>query len=288
MFMSFPPVFPHNTFVKKVKAMHGFKLRVIQWIQSGRDYNKGIGLLFEITGDKNSVHAFSGKEHAKAGKLAYEVCKAAKLADTRTWKDFVRRHAGTCEAGLTAPDDLSAVIDSPDEQITLEDPPSEYPPMIRQIVHEYASLFQERSRLHLVMTGLPESNADTVRLKRAELFDMVKSLSARLEVLHEARSLYDTQGVLPDENRLFPSREEPKNTDLNSMDEETLKKRKKNLQNGNSKDQFLLDYQSQESKTVKNPMPPGPKRTKIEYRINQRIKQIGEIEKALLRHVIKK
>lgn len=67
------------------------------------------------------------------------------------------------------------------------------------------------------------------------------------------------------------------------MDEIALKKQKKNLQSSNSKDQSILDYQSKSQKSVKSPMPKGPKRIKIEMRIVERKKLIEDIEMMLLR-----
>lgn len=260
------------------------------------DYNQGVSLLVEITHKQSIQNQFSGSPKHLASKLAYEICKASAVADVKTWKDFISQHktpSGVTFVKLVIPIypvDRHEWPDSSTQETDPEllgDPVKEYPPLIRRIVHEYASLFQERSRLHQVMTGMPESNAETVRQKRAEIFDMIKSLSSRLELFYHAKILYDSKGVLPDEEILFPIIQEPLQSDLLSLDMETLKKRKKNLQNGNSKDQFLLDYQSQESKAIKNPMPDSPKRTKILYRISQRNKQILEIENALLSHVIK-
>jgi len=270
--------------------------KVIDWIRAGMNYNQGVSLLIEITHKPSFQNQFSGNPKHLASKLAYEICKASAVADLKTWKDFIDQHKIQPGANFESPlipnnpvdqDELHEPSVQDTEQALLEDSGNEYPPIIRRVVHEYASLFQERSRLHQVMTGMPESNAETVRQKRAELFDMIKSLSSRLELLFQAKTLYDSKGVLPQEEILFPVIQEPAQIDLQTLDQETLKKRKKNLQNGNSKDQFMLDYQSQESKAIKNPMPEGPKRIKILYRISQRNKQILEIENALLSHVIK-
>jgi len=294
--------------------MNDNQLKVIGWIRSGMDYNAGLNLLVELTHKQTFLNLFSGKDKALADKLAYEICKAAMLANHITWKDFIRKvkeEEGIQIAykSIELPTDLQDLklpeiipgeenklkISGPDSAIrnetietteTLETKSlTEYPPVIRRIIHEYAALFQERSKLHAVMTDMPESNAESVCTKRAELFDLIKSISARLEILYEAKKAFDEKGVIPEESEVFPPVEkEETEPDIASLDETELKKQKKNLQSSNSKDQTILDYQSKERTEVKTPMPNGPKRVKIEMRINDRNKKIEEIETLLLKY----
>ena len=91
--------------------------------------------------------------------------------------------------------------------------------------------------------------------------------------------------IIPEESEVFPPAEnEETEPDITSLDETELKKQKKNLQSSNSKDQTILDYQSKERTEMKTPMPNGPKRVKIEMRINDRNKKIVEIETLLLKY----
>ena len=295
--------------------MNDNQLKVIGWIRSGMDYNAGLNLLVELTHKQTFFNLFSGKDKALADKLAYEICKAALLANHITWKDFIRKVkegegieiiGKTEELSNDFPDvklpkimsgeENSHKISGPDfanNDETIESTETletkhltEYPPVIRRIIHEYAALFQERSKLHSVMTGMPESNAESVCAKRAELFDLIKSISARLEILYSAKKEFDEKGINPEERDVFPPAEkEETEPDIASLDEATLKKQKKNLQSSNSKDQTILDYQSKERTEVKTPMPNGPKRLKIEMRINDRDKKIVEIETLLLKYV---
>jgi hypothetical protein len=294
--------------------MNDNQLKVIGWIRSGMDFNSGLSLLVEMTNKQMYYNLFSGKDKALAEKLAYEICKAALLANHITWKNFIRKvreNEGFDIAGNTKelPDDFPDVIlpellpgeennpkisgpdsapltDSTETTETIETKPlAEYPAIIRRIIHEYAALFQERSKLHSVMTGMPESNAESVCAKRAELFDLIKSISARLEILHSAKKEFDEKGVIPEVDAVFPPEgNEQAEPDLASLDEAALKKQKKNLQSSNSKDQTILDYQSKERTEVKIPMPNGPKRSRIEMRISDRNKKIVEIDTLLLKY----
>jgi len=289
--------------------MRDNQTKVICWIKSGMDYTKGVDLLVEITRKQMFYNLFTGKDIALADKLAYEICKAALVADHVNWKDFIRKvQNGNFEtANLTndcqdvkmldhkPSNETNPKICVPDSETTTETletaetietkPLSEYPTIIRRIIHEYAALFQERSKLHSVMVEMPESNAESVCAKRAELFDLIKSISARLEILYSAKREFDEKGIIPEESSVFPPvGKEEAEPDITSLDEATLKKQKKNLQSSNSKDQTILEYQSKERTEIKTPMPNGPKRAKIEMRIAERNKKIEEIETLLLKY----
>ena len=236
-----------------------------------------------------------GKERAMAEKLAYLLCTTSGAATLLTWKDFIAGVQGKVLVPLpnykAKPEIVKEASQSGQPAMEMEEnldtkPLAEYPTVIRRIIHEYASLFQERGKLHSVMAGLPESNAETVCAKRKEIFDLVKSISARLEILYFTKKGFDEKGIIPQENEVFPPVEnEEAAPDFSTMDETTLKKQKKNLQSSNSKDKAMLDYQSTEKAEQKSPMPNGPKRAKIENRIGQRNQRIEEIDKLLLNYV---
>lgn len=292
--------------------MNDKELKVINWIRSGMDYNAGIELLISFNPKSCDPKSFFGKEKYQHDKVAYEICHSSGVADVLTWKPFIWRNGGTLRTTPTPPkyatpsrhqkndkpkpfvvipsnnSAVGEVVIIPEKDTIETKPLSEYPPIIRRVIVEYASLFQERSKTHLVMTEMPESNAATVVAKRAELFDLVKSLTDRIILLHDAKKNYDENGSLPDENELFPDENavvvEP---DISLLDEESLKKMKKNLQKSRSKDQSLLDSQSKYKAGSKVPMPSGPKRMKIEARIKATVKKIEEVETALLKYVIK-
>jgi len=270
--------------------MTGNKTKVANWIRSGMNYNEGVSFLAELTGRQ-----FSGRENKdNRDKVAYEICKASGAADLITWRAFIKTvqsqsfNFETIET-IKTKEFLSTSVANPTiettETIETTKPLTEYPSVIRRMIHEYAQLFQERSQLHAVMTGLPESNAEAVCVKRTEMFDVIKAISERLELLYVAKAAFDKEGILPDEQVLFPP--EIKAEAAIPIDESGLKKQKKNLQSGNSKDRTILDFQSKETQAFKNPMPDGPKRKKIEMRIAERNKKIEEIEILLLKYVSK-
>jgi len=61
--------------------MQDNQIKVISWIKSGMKYTSGVDLLVEITRKQTFYKLFTGKDKSLADKLAYEICKAAMLAD---------------------------------------------------------------------------------------------------------------------------------------------------------------------------------------------------------------
>jgi hypothetical protein len=149
--------------------MNDNQLKVIAWIRSGMDFNSGLSLLVEMTNKQIYYNLFSGKELALADKLAYEICKAALLANHITWKDFIQKvkegegieFTGKTEEwpdgfpeftfpGILPGEEIKPKIGKPDSA-TMNDtietaetaetpenkPLTEYPSIIRRIIHEY-------------------------------------------------------------------------------------------------------------------------------------------------------
>ena len=158
---------------------------------------------------------------------------------------------------------------------------AEYPPIIRRIISEYAETFQERSKTHRILTEMPQGNSQSLKTKRAEIFDLVKAFTIRLEYLFMVRKQFEQNGELPLEDEVWPKPQELQETTL-SDDPEELRKMKKNHQTANTKDQNMLDFQMMVKGDEKKTMPSGPKRTLIENRIKGRLKFIQEIDLKLV------
>jgi len=128
---------------------------------------------------------------------------------------------------------------------------------------------------------MPQGNSQALKSKRAEIFDMVKAFTVRLEYLFKVRQQFEQNGELPLEDEVWPKPQELQETTL-SDDPEELRKMKKNQQTANTKDQNMLDYQTMVKGDEKKTMPSGPKRTRIENRIKGRLKFIQEIDLKLV------
>jgi len=65
--------------------MQNNQIKAIDWIKSGMEYISGVDLLVELTRKQTFYNLFTGKDKSLADKLAYEICKAAVLANHVTW-----------------------------------------------------------------------------------------------------------------------------------------------------------------------------------------------------------
>jgi hypothetical protein len=266
---------------------------VLQWIESGCDFEQGTLLYGKFGKNKSLKTYFLGKNETYVTKLTYELCKSVALNYTQLQKDSV---IPTIRESNHAQTPISEPIH---KDITSEDPPveipalaempevlsatniAEYPPIIRRIIAEYAETFQERSKTHRILTEMPQGNSQALKTKRAEIFDLVKSFTVRLEYLYKIRQQYEQNGELPLEVEVWPKPKELAETTLTD-DPEELRKMKKNQQTANTKDQNMLDYQTMVKGDEKKTMPSGPKRTRIENRIKGRLKFIQEIDLKLV------
>lgn len=248
------------------------KAQVLNWMKSGCNYDEGARLYQRIGRNESLKKLFPGKRHRYARKLMYELCKSAGIDWTKLDGDEPVKGPGEKLAVVSAGQQKTEL---PAAETELPTTIGGYPRQVRRVMLEYAELFQERSKTHRLMVGMGDSNAEAVKKKRKELFDLVKAYSVRLEQLYAARQAYEKNGELPNEEKLWPK---PKAQPTLPDDADELKKMKKNLQTSNAKDQILLDYQTKTKQAKTNPMPTGPKRMKLENRIKARSKKIEEID----------
>jgi len=266
---------------------------VLQWIESGCDYLQGT-MLYGQFGKNIFLKAdFHGKQRKYTTKIIYELCKSVGLDYSQLQKDSkisITKESSSSQTPITEsihkaiiPEDLPieipALAEMPDALSATNI--AEYPPIIRRIIAEYAETFQERSKTHRILTEMPQGNSQALKTKRAEIFDMVKAFTIRLEYLFKIRQQFEQNGELPLEDEVWSKPQELQETTL-SDDLEELRKMKKNQQTANTKDQNMLDYQTMVKGVEKKTMPSGPKRTRIENRIKGRLKFIQEIDLKLV------
>lgn len=208
------------------------------------------------------------------------------LSDTEG--EEVEKNAQITEVNQIAVVDKVAHNSTDEDLLTLEMPEllsatniAEFPPIIRRIISEYAETFQERSKTHRILTEMPQGNSQALKTKRAEIFDLVKDFTNRLEYLFNVRKQFEQNGEVPTEDEVWPKSKELTEITL-PEDPEELRKMKKNQQSANTKDQNMLDYQTMIKGDEKKTMPSGPKRTRIENRIKGRLKFIKEIDLKLV------
>ncbi len=173
-----------------------------------------------------------------------------------------------------------------------------YPVIIRHVVHAFYALHRKRAAMHEQAAAL-EGNTPEVVLERQNLLSGVEAISARLDELWKAKTLYEVDGTVPgaDLFEVLPEGEEslitsietlkeateakPESTDYIIPDEadlEALKKLKKNTTSKLVKAKNMLDFQKESKQPELAPMPDGPKRAKQEKRVMQLTEFIEKIE----------
>ena len=257
------------------------KQEVLIWIAEGCDYTQGVELYRKYGKNMMLKRDFPNHQNRYSTKIVVELCKSVGL----DYGEFLIDRNKNKEVNEVKEfkDGIPKQVrdDEPPELLQTKNP-TEYPVIIRRVIAEYAESFQERSKMHRIMSEMPEGNSQTLKSKRAQLFDLVKSLTNRLEFLFNVQEEFNKSGHLPTEEEIWPKPKEKVVTELPD-DGEQLRKMKKNQQSANTKDQNLLDYQSEKKCEVKRPMPSGPKRMKLENRIRARLKMIEEIDYKLLK-----
>ncbi|MDP3643067.1 MAG: hypothetical protein Q8S54_07740 [Bacteroidota bacterium] len=266
---------------------------VLEWIESGCDYLQGTMLYGQFGKNIFLRTDFHSKQRKYATKIIYELCKSVGLDYAQLQKNNlipVIQESSPMQKSLTEPVHKVVITPDPPADIpTLAEMPealsatniAEYPPIIRRIISEYAETFQERSKTHRILTEMPQGNSQALKTKRAEIFDLVKAFTIRLEYLFKIRQQFELNEEIPSEDEVWPKPKELPETTL-SDDPEELRKMKKNQQTANTKDQNMLDFQSMVKGDEKKTMPSGPKRTRIENRIKGRLKFIQEIDLKLV------
>ncbi len=252
--------------------------QVIQWWNSGRSFHEGLVLLSKFSKNKVLLHTLSkpGKEKLPAmhTKLLYELPKSVGI----DWKNLPRAVQPTAE---NPAEKQASEPPVPQPSYALQDDLDQYPHIIRKIKYQYSDLYKQRSLKHKDMRTIPHVNTEGNVLKRAALLGRIKELSARMDHLHRFIKDYETSGTIPPEEIVWPAEPKLKAAQLPD-DAAELRKMKKNYQSANSRDNNLLMYQIKTKAENIMPMPKGPKRTKIEYRIKQRNRVIEQIDNKII------
>lgn len=213
-----------------------------------------------------------------SGETDTDVSGSSSDSDTEDGNDS-NPEGGAENSGSDGP---GSDADKSKEPFTFPQNLDEYPEIIRKVIHEYRDLYTARSIAHNKLSSLPEDNQPETVESRKPILEEMEAASARMDILHAAIESYQKDSTLPKEDELWP----PVNEKADPKDElpedvEELKKMKKNLQTSLTKDQMMLIYQEKTKQEKENPMPEGPKRTKIEKRINEKQKKLELIEQRI-------
>jgi len=285
--------------------MKEHKIKVIDWIKSGMNYNEGVTLVCKLSGRQALLSQFAGKENKLKDKLAYELCKVAGLANHTNWKllienvnyygsdDFDQRLKCNSirvakKRSREADTDFRISLNEEgenefDENSIYPGLKDEYPVIIHRIMNDMSELYLHRSLLHGKMAGMDDSNKRILVKERVKLLDQIKQISDRFIFLYQAKQNYLLDRKIPQESAIYP--EETTNKDVSPIFQKNvveLKKQKKNLQTSNSKDQKKLSLIEKANLSQIGKTTVSAKGILIELRIRERIKMIEDIDYQLV------
>ena len=239
--------------------------KINKWIENGCIFSEGVVLLAS-TGKYNPlVRSISGRPHRYADKLRYELLKLASAGSRASTSVF----------------DKINLEPVPEKNTPSPDPKKQLPPDVEHVIKLLADAYKTRSILHAAMSELPSGNPKQLVLKRKNLSDDINACSNVIDTMFQAKEDYYVNGTIPDIQKLTDS--VTGNTTIAPLPDsiELLKELKKQIQSKTSKDQFMLEYRQYFKGENPNPMPKGPKRTKIELRLKSHFETLESIDTKL-------
>jgi len=251
------------------------------WVKSGCNYNDGCVLYAAFGKNKTLARLFPGRQQRYETKLKYELLKCVGLTE-----DFHKMNNSTQlvipSKKNILPPKAEKTAKSANETQGTKIAEEDLPDSVKILTAEYSRLIAHRAKAHYEMSAIEGNDEDSVK-KRKQFSDALEILSDRIGILHAAKEAYYTNKVLPDMNLIFPA--EPAADKSDEQGElklpstpEGLNKMKINLQNSLSKDRNWLDFQSETKQEAISPMPDGPKKIKIEKRMEKKLKVIEAID----------
>jgi hypothetical protein len=237
------------------------KQEILEWLQSETpDIAKGLELWGKYGKNKALDRVFFRASERHADKLRYELAKVA---------------------GLTFAEFNAANFTGTKVEETKTEPDKTLPKVILRIVEEIKVLFAMLTDWNKQLVDLPDNNDEETVAKAAELGEALDAGNARYQQLHDAKEKYYTEGVVPNEEELFPVVDETDIYGLNKMDGAQLVTAKKNLESSLTKDRNMLLYGTKKKQDVESPLPDGDERTAIELRVADKTARLEAINALL-------
>lgn len=275
--------------------MANIKEQIIAWFNSPQDYDEGVRLLEQVSKKKKILGKLirRGKTRASTEKLIWELNKVAglkKIPVPKANKPILIKVApkgNKPKKEKTIPENKKKADDGkPKFNLIGNKDLDSYPSEVKRLVKEYSSLYMLRGKKHAAIKRLPEDNSKETITDRIKIIDEIKTISDRLEVLYHAFNAYEENGVLVDVTAFWPEKQEGStggSGDTTPKSVKELKNLKKNIQSSITKDRNILLYSGKTKPDggKENPLPAGPKRTKLEKRVAKKEADIKDLDQKI-------
>lgn len=250
---------------------------IAKWLQSGKDYEKGVALLAKYHKNRIFVQFFqrANPKHTLP-KLEYELRKLLKGQPLTITKP-------------ASPKAASPFINKP---LSKNAPAKkDVPDTIRKAKDEIYDLFTQISTMHRQLYELGESNSEQVVAQRKAILDERLPLIARYEKMYLLKEKYFDTGKLDPElirmveekvrNASTEKTEKADTSALSSLSDIELLKKQHSIKVNINKTQNRLLYQALKKMDEPNPMPDCPLRTKLEGRLSELRRQYAIVTQLL-------
>ena len=185
----------------------------IKWLNSNkRDYSTGVNILTR-SGYKGFVAARLARQGEKPHtreKLEYEIRQMIKVwyhpddprfEDVDLADDALPGNDGRSE---TVPEETAAaIVTIAEKELAREtDEQPAYPPVIAKIIYDFRDCYNERSRLHRLLSEQGETNTAAVCAQRKDIVTRIAFLSNRMTLLAAIKQQYEQNKELPTDEQL--------------------------------------------------------------------------------------
>ncbi len=281
--------------------MEDIKKQIIAWFNSPQDYGQGMDLLQRISRKNRVIGKLikRGETRASFEKLVYELNKVAGLKripepKAKLEAKLIRKPLPPLKHDV--PDGHSQQPEKKQEKKTnltmnlAGKMKGDYSPEMQRVVKENSTLCLMRGKKHKALVNLTDDNSKETQDERVKLMNEIEAMTNRIEVLYKAWVAYNERKTEPDPDELWPEEGKKENENAGNQDAgnkdlsvDDLKNEKKNLQSSITKDRNLILYsgKTKPKDGKENPMPAGPKRTKVEKRIAKKEAEIKELDQRI-------
>ena len=265
----------------------------ISWMNSSRDFDKGIAVL-EASGFRPAVvlnlkrrgakapAAMARLKHLMRSLISAWAKPGESFQDTDVTEGIIDGNpVSLCNDGSESPE---SILDAYSKLISGQ--MESCPEPVKNIISEYRNAYVKREILHKELSDLGESNDDEICEERKKKSELISSLSKQMDVLYPQFLDYFKNNKLPESDLSSKNGEQtndPDNSQIpySEMSAEDLKKLKKSLATKILRAVNRLNFQQETKADEPNPMPDGPERVKYETKIRKLSAEVEDIKMEL-------
>lgn len=267
-----------------------YRKLAVEWLNSNRDFDKGIGLLQEAH-FRPGVVAKLVKDKHKA--LARERLKVQIYALISLWGD--NPQIDDTDAELNVFDGKESPADVDDETSkSIFDAEKTATGNISAVIRRYCELYRQRDKAFKDLKAVGEKNDDESCMIRQQLTRQMEDNTEQMEALYPLYEKYtQTNEDISEEEAsaaiavkhedVKDDAEMSEEENLAAMTKDELVKLQYSIAKRIARGKNNLLYQSENKQEVENPMPESPKRVKIETRIARLEEELLRVKYAIAR-----